>query len=109
MKAPKHPPKHLTPMAATWWKTVNDTFHLEPHQRHLLLLACEALDRGAQARQALAAAGELTFTDTHNNVKPRPEVAIEHNCALRVARLIHALGIDVEPGRPGPGRPPADY
>ena len=109
MKAPKNPPKHLSALAANWWRSVTDQYHLEPHQRHLLQLCCEALDRGAQAREGLAVAGQLTFTDNHGNVKPHPLVAVEHNAALRVARLIHALGIDVEPGRPGPGRPPSSY
>jgi phage terminase small subunit len=102
------PPKHLSPSAAKWWRTVTDIYHLEAHQLHLLRLACEAMDRGSQAREAIAAAGALTFTDNHGNLKPRPEVAIEHNAALRLARLLHALGIDQVEGRPGPGRPPAD-
>jgi phage terminase small subunit len=103
------PPKHLSKLAATWWRSVADVYALEGHQVHLLRLACEALDRGEQARAELAAAGSLTFTDQRGIVRPHPAVAIEHNAALRVARLVHALGVDVEPGRPGPGRPPADY
>ena len=103
------PAKHLSPSAAKWWRSVADVYALEGHQVHLLRLACEALDRGEQARQELAAAGSLTFVDQRGIVRPPPAVMIEHNAALRVARLVHALGVDVEPGRPGPGRPAAEY
>jgi phage terminase small subunit len=98
-------PKHLSPEAARWWRSVNAAYHLEPHQAHLLRLCCDALDRGEQARKALAAAGSLFFTDAHGNLKPHPCVLIEHNAALRLARLMKALGVDVEEARPGPGRP----
>ena len=46
-------PVHLKPHSAAWFDGVMSVFELAPHHVHLLTLACDALDRGAQAREAL--------------------------------------------------------
>ena len=46
-------PIHLKPHSAAWFDGVMSIFELAPHHVHLLTLACDALDRGAQAREAL--------------------------------------------------------
>ena len=50
-------PIHLKPHSAAWFDGVMSVFELAPHHVHLLTLACDALDRGAQAREALSTNG----------------------------------------------------
>jgi hypothetical protein len=48
-ESPLKPPKHLSKAAAAWFSHVVEEFELEMHHRQLLLLACEAMDRGESA------------------------------------------------------------
>src|SRR5215204_4405685 len=96
-------PSHLTASTKKWWKTVVTTFVLEAHHLHLLKLACEALDRAEQARQALATLG-TTYLDRFNAPHPRPEVAIERDSRIAYARLCRELDLDTE--MPEASRPP---
>lgn len=75
-------------------------FDLEPHHVRLLRLACEAYDRGQQAREALATHG-TTFVDRFGQPRARPEVAIERDARIAFARLMRELALDVE----GPAEP----
>ena len=99
-------PMFKYPATTQWWTTVTSGWVLESHHMHLLRLACQALDRAEEARLAIEAAGSLTFTDNHGNVKPRPEVQIENIARIAFARLLRELDLDAEP--PGErSRPPA--
>ena len=69
------------------------TFELEPHHIYLLSLACEALDRGAQARKILQKEG-LVVTDRFGQEKTHPLIAVERDSALRYARLLRELCLD---------------
>ncbi len=66
-------PVHLKPHSAAWFDGVMSVFELAPHHVHLLTLACDALDRGAQAREALSTNG-ITYIDARGFPKARPEV-----------------------------------
>jgi phage terminase small subunit len=79
-------------------------FALEQHHLHLLTLACEALDRAAQAREALAEHGTV-FIDRYGQPRARPEVQIERDSRIAFARLLRELGLDVEGPSESP-RPP---
>lgn len=104
MKTPK-PPKHLRPATRRWIDSVLSEFVLEEHHQRLLLLAAGAWDRAEQAREALAEAKSLTYTDRFGSPKPRPEVAIERDSKVVFARLLRELGLDVAaPGEAS--RPP---
>ena len=78
-------PVHLKPHSAAWFDGVMSVFELAPHHVHLLTLACDALDRGAQAREALSTNG-ITYIDARGFPKARPEVAIERD-ALDLSRF----------------------
>jgi hypothetical protein len=69
----------------------------------LLLLACEATDRAASLRDQIDRDGELISTRSGLRENPglRPELA---NRAF-ISRTLQRLGLDVEPVRPGVGRP----
>ena len=80
-------------------------FELAPHHVHLLTLACDALDRGAQAREALSTNG-ITYIDARGFPKARPEVAIERDARVAFARLLRELDLDWDPFA-DTSRPPA--
>ncbi|MDA9406512.1 MULTISPECIES: P27 family phage terminase small subunit [unclassified Bradyrhizobium] len=91
MTTPK-PPRHLRQTTAKWFRSVLADFDLDEHHVRLLTLACEAWDRGVQAREIIEADG-LTFIDRFGT-KPRPEVAIERDSRIGFARLVRELGLD---------------
>lgn len=98
------PPPHLRPETASWWKAVVAEFDLEPHHLRILRLACEAWDRGQEAREAIAEHGSV-FVDRFNQPRARPEVAIERDCRISFARLMRELALDVD-GPDDGSRPP---
>ncbi|SRR6266536_3059562 len=85
-------PPHLSDISRRWWHAVTAEYALEPHHIHLLRLACEALDRAEEARQALATNG-TTYLDRFNAPRLRPEVAIERDSRLAFARLCRELDL----------------
>lgn len=100
------PPSHLSADTAAWWQAVTADFTLEPHHVRLLRLACEAWDRGQQAREALTTHG-TTFVDRFGQPRARPEVAIERDARIAFARLMRELALDVEGPAEPDRRPPA--
>jgi len=108
---PPRPPAHLAKATRAWWSSVVATYEMQEHHLRLLTLAAEAWDRCQQAREALATAGSLTFTDRHGAIRPRPEISVEQQARIAFARLLRELSLDVEappesrpPRRPGTGR-----
>jgi len=95
------PPEHLSVDAVSWWRSVQSDFALEPHHIRLLTLACEAWDRGQQARAILDAEG-LTYDDRFGAPRARPEAAIERDSRTAFARLLRELDLDLD----GPTEPP---
>ena len=100
------PPSHLRPETAAWWRSVQQDFDLEPHHLRLLRLACEAWDAGQQAREALSHHG-TTYVDRFGQPRARPEVAIERDSRIAVARLLRELALDVDGAGGDEARPPA--
>ncbi len=91
-------PSHLTAATKRWWKSVLANYALEDHHLHLLRLACDALDRAEQARQALATLGTI-YLDRFNAPHPRPEVAIERDIRHQSTRDTNKL-VDLPAGNP---------
>lgn len=92
------PPRHLSAASKRFWRAILGDFILEPHHIELLRLACEALDRAAEARIALADGNVLV--DGRYGPRLSPMVAVERDSALRAARLLNLLGLDLSDGRP---------
>ncbi len=100
------PPAHLSPDAASWWRSVVADYDLEDHHLRLLQAAAEAWDRLQQARQALAEHGGLTFAKANGDLATHPAVAIERDARIGFARLVRELDLDAgapsERSRPPP-------
>lgn len=99
------PPAHLSADSSAWWRSVVEDYGLEPHHLRLLQCACEAWDRMALAREAVAADG-LTFKDSSGNLKANPAVAIERDARTLFARLVRELDLDAD-GAVERSRPPS--
>lgn len=87
----ERPPAHLSEDSAAWWRRVVTDYALDEHHRHLLTLACECLDRGRAAREAIQRDGLMQGTRVH------PATKVENESAIRFARLLRELDLDVEP------------
>jgi phage terminase small subunit len=100
-------PEHLRHATQEWFDSVTADFALEQHHLRLLTLACEAWDRGCQAREELSECG-LTFIGPNGVPHPHPSVAIERDSRLAFARLLRELDLDsaapTQPSRPPPLR-----
>jgi phage terminase small subunit len=68
---------------------------LEAPARAILEQAAKTLDRLTEARSVLDVEG-LTFPDARGNPRVRPEVTIERDARLALARLLRELGLDAE-------------
>jgi phage terminase small subunit len=90
-----HAPKHLSKPSKSLWRKIVADYGLddEAHALETLRLACEALDRGEQARAALAIHG-TTYTDRAGAHRARPEVAIERDSRIAVMRAFRELSLD---------------
>src|SRR5512146_240313 len=91
-KPPRAPraPGHLTKPMQAWWRDVMRVYELEPHHVLVLTAAAEAHDQMTKAREILAVEG-MTFEDRFKQLRPRPEVQVEHNATIRFARLLREL------------------
>jgi hypothetical protein len=71
----------------------------------LLQQACSALDRAESLRAEIEADGAIIRT--RGTIREHP--ALRHELANRafVVKTLQRLGLDVEPLRSGPGRPPS--
>jgi phage terminase small subunit len=90
-------PKHLSAESKKLCKYIIDNFELEEYHHHLVILACEARDRGKQARKSIEQNG-LTMVDKYGVIKSRPEVQIERDSRISFARLIRELNLSEESG-----------
>ncbi len=88
------PPKHLRAATRRWWSSVVADYDLDESLLKLLTLAAESWDRGCEAREGLEKNG-LVFADRFGQPHARPEVAIERDSAIRFARLMRELALDV--------------
>ncbi len=91
-------PEHLSKQTQEFWVWASDEYQLNRDELHLLLMACEAMDRCIQARKRIAKQG-LTYNDRFGQPKSRPEVAIERDSRLAFARLVKQLGLGKKLGR----------
>lgn len=89
-------PAHLRADTREWWQQVERDYELEPHHLKLLTLAAEALDRAAQAREAVAKDGAYLPGRYAGSMRPHPALAVERDSRLAFARLVRELGLDAD-------------
>lgn len=100
------PPEGLSPAAAQWWRELVAEYAIsDPGGRLILETAMRAFMRMTEA-QALLDRDGLTVADRWKQQKPHPATTTERDSRIALLGALKALSLDVEPVRPGPGRPP---
>lgn len=97
-------PSHLSTSSKKLYRQLVADFGLdrEPHALKTLQLACEALDRAAEAREVLAREGVI-YQNRFGEPRTHPMVAVERDArvgALRALRELSLDGSDVADARP---------
>jgi len=98
-------PRHLTPTARKFWRSVLAGYELEAFHLAILAAACEAMDRMNEARAAIEADGP--YIDGRFGKKAHPALAIERDSRTAMLRAIRELGLDLE--APANSRPPSRW
>lgn len=99
------PPSDLGPTGAELWRNVvrdyafNDVGSVET-----LKQTCAAVDRAEDCRRQIEEDGLMIRTRT--GVKEHPLLRHELTARSLAIRMLARLGLDLEPVRSGPGRPP---
>jgi len=101
------PPRTLSQHGQSLWNRVTKEYDIEDVAgRELLTLARQALDRAEALREAIDSDGEM-LTTRAGVYKEHPALKPELANRAFVAKMLLRLGLDVEPLRPGSGRPPS--
>lgn len=88
------PPKHLSKQQKTLWTSIVERYQLQPEHLAQLQLGLEALDRVAQAREAIDKEG-LTVMGTRGAVVPHPALAVERDSRTAALRALKQLNLDL--------------
>jgi phage terminase small subunit len=86
-------PAHLSADAGAFWRAVLDGYELDAGGLRLLRGACEALDRTAEAREAVERDGAYPL-DRFGQVKAHPALREERESRSQFERHLRALGLD---------------
>ena len=102
----QQPPRTLGESGTALWRSVVEEYTFEDSAGcEMLLLACEASDRVASMRKQINADGECIRVKG-GGLKDHPLLRHEAVARAFVVKTLKALNLDIEPLRPGPGRPP---
>jgi P27 family predicted phage terminase small subunit len=102
-KAPA-PPSRLGKEGRAFWRRMVEVYVFETAALAILEEACVVADRLA-ASEALIAENGLVISNSRGDTVPNPAVSIARDARGLLLRLVKALGCDLEPVHPGPGRP----
>jgi hypothetical protein len=103
--ASREPSRTLGEHGRKLWDRVTAEFEVEDAAGiELLTLACQSLDRAEGLAARVAEDGEIVRT--RNAVKTHPAIKEELACRGFVVRTLSRLGLNYEPLRAAPGRPP---
>jgi hypothetical protein len=99
------PPGKLGDVGLSLWRDITSSYEFNDRASYeTLFQACAAADRAAKLRELIDADGEVVRTKV--GLKDHPALRHEIACRSFVVRTLARLGLDLEPLRPGPGRPP---
>jgi hypothetical protein len=100
------PPGKLGAVGLSLWNDIVSTYEFADRASYeTLFQACAAADRAAKLRDLIDRDGEVIRTKT-TGLKDHPALRHEIACRSFVVRTLARLGLDLEPLRDGPGRPP---
>lgn len=91
-----HPkaPSSLGKTGRIFWRRVHATWgDFDARHLELLRMACEALDRAEQAREAIRRDGITVPTADGTSIKSHPALGVERDCRIGFARLMRELGL----------------
>jgi P27 family predicted phage terminase small subunit len=97
------PPEHLSEPQRALWVSIVERYALQPEHLAQLQLGLEALDRVAQAREAIERDG-LTVTGARGSVTPHPALMVERDSRTAALRALKQLNLDLY----GDDSPPRD-
>ena len=98
-------PGHLSDEAQEQWDALLAEFALTDQSLLVLMTTLESFDRMRQAQGQLAMEGN-TYLDRFGQPKAHPATLIERDSRSAYCRGLKDLGLNLEPVRSGPGRPP---
>jgi hypothetical protein len=99
------PPRPLGEHGQRLWRQVNAEYLIDDAPGiEFLTLACQALDRAEELAACVAEDGPVIRTRT--GIKAHPAIKEELACRGFLVRTLQKLGLNFEPLRSGPGRPP---
>lgn len=99
------PPEHLGAAGRDLWLSIQNQYEItDAGGCALLQQAAEAADRVRECRELIAEQGAVMRTKT--GAKAHPLLATERDARAALLRAVRYLGLDIEPLRDKPGRPP---
>ena len=99
------PPGKLGTVGLSLWTDIVQSYEFSDRASYeTLFQACAAADRAESLRDLIDEQGEVIKTKA--GLKDHPALKHELACRAFVCRSLARLGLDLEPIRPGPGRPP---
>src|SRR5262245_58806056 len=100
------PPVALGEVGQKLWQSIQSQYRIEDAGGiELLRQACLAADRAERCRRIINTDGELIEGQNGGPPKEHPLLKSEHLARSYVAQTLTRLGLNVEPLRPGVGRP----
>lgn len=100
------PPRPLGEHGRRLWQSVNEQYGIDDAAGiEFLVTACQALDR-AEALMAQIDADGAVLRVKGGGLKDHPALKHEIAAGSLCIRTLARLGLDLEPLRSGPGRPP---
>jgi P27 family predicted phage terminase small subunit len=101
VEASSSAPSHLSERSQALWAEIERSFVLEAHERELVRLALEAIDRCEEAREALAREGAYQ-RNRYGSLTAHPAVAVERDSRIAAVRIFRELGLENAPELAGP-------
>jgi P27 family predicted phage terminase small subunit len=100
------PPSTLGKSGAKLWEAIQSEYRIaDSGGRALLLQACTAIDRADECSETIDREGMMIRT-SNGGRREHPLLRLELANRAFAMKSLHRLGLDIEPPRPGPGRPP---